>query len=76
MLKEFLMKKMMEHQLKNANIPADQKEKLMNMIMKNPDLFQKIAEESQALMQEKGLDQMTAAMQVMMKYKSELQKLA
>ena len=62
--------------MKNANIPDAQKEMLMNMVMKNPELFQKIAEESQILMKEKGLDQMTAAMQVMTKYKSELQKLA
>lgn len=72
MLKNFLMKKMMKSQMKG--MPADQQEKAMAMIEKNPDLFAKIGKEVQAEMK-KGKDQMSATMTVMHKYKGELQKL-
>ncbi len=55
-------------------IPQDQQEKMMAMIEKNPELFQKIAIEMQEEMK-KGKSEMDAAMAVMPKYKDELQKL-
>lgn len=71
-LKTFLMKKMMASQLKG--VPQAEQDKLLAMIEKNPELFQKIAEETQAEMK-KGKSQMTASMEVAKKYESEIKKL-
>ena len=71
-IKNFLMRKMMESKMKG--IPQDQQEKMIAMIEKNPELFQKIALEMQEEMK-KGKSEMDAAMAVMPKYKDELQKL-
>ncbi len=76
MFKEFLMKKMLQSQLKGAGLSEDQQNKLIEMVTKNPALFQKIAEESQALMKSQNLDQMQAIMKVAEKYKAELGSLA
>ena len=46
MIKEFLMRKMLERQLKD--VPKEDQEKRINMITKNPELFQKIATEVKA----------------------------
>ncbi len=59
---------------KMKGIPQDQQEKMILMIEKNPELFQKIAIEMQEEMK-KGKSEMDAAMAVMPKYKHELQKL-
>ncbi len=67
--KGFMMRKLMERQLKNA--PADQKELIMTLLEKNPQLFEKIAKEMQVEMKG-GKDQMAAAMKVMPKYQTEL----
>ncbi len=72
MLKNFLMRKMLERQLKG--LPKDQQEQVMMMMQKDPDLFTKIAEEMQAEMK-KGKDQMSAAMVVMPKYQNRLREL-
>lgn len=69
MIKDFLMKKMLEKQLKG--IPEDQKQKIITAIQKNPELFKKIAEEVQGAVKS-GQDQMQATMSVMQKYQSEL----
>jgi len=69
MLKKLLLKKMMKSQLKN--VPEDQQEKILKVVMENPDLFQKIALEIQAEMKA-GKEQMTATMEVMRKYEKEL----
>ncbi len=72
-IKNFLMRKMLESKMKD--IPKDQQEMVLNMVEKNPELFQKIALETQEEMK-KGKSEMDAAMSVMQKYKDELQKLA
>jgi hypothetical protein len=69
MFKEFLMKKM----LKAKGVPEDQIEMVMTLVEKNPQLFTKIAEEIQARVKN-GEDQTKASMDVMMKYKDEVQK--
>lgn len=69
--KNFMVKKMLERQLKNA--PKEQQEMIMTLMEKNPQLFEKIAKEIQAEMKG-GKDQMAAAMKVMPKYQAELQK--
>ena len=70
--KNFMMKKMLERQLKDA--PPEQKEMIMTMMEKDPKLFEKIAEEMQAEMK-KGKDQMAAAMVVLPKYQAQLQQI-
>lgn len=68
--KNFFMKKLLERQLKDA--PADQREMIMTMMEKDPELFQKIAKEMEAEIKA-GKTQMSAAMKVMPKYQKELQ---
>lgn len=70
MLKEFFIKKM----LKSKGVSGEQVDMLMEIIKKNPALFQQIAEEIQKKL-EKGGDQMAVAEEVMKKYQSELQKI-
>jgi uncharacterized protein YneF (UPF0154 family) len=70
--KQFMMRKLMEHQLKN--VPPEQKELILTMVEKDPKLFEKIALEMQAEMKA-GKSQMTAAMAVFPKYQKELQTL-
>ena len=71
-VKDFLMKKMLEKQLKD--LPADQRDKMIAVISENPEFFQKIAEEIKAE-QKNGKDQMAATMTVMRKHQGELQKI-
>lgn len=70
--KNFMMRKLLERQLKN--VPADQRDLIMTMVERDPQLFEKIAAEMQAEMK-KGKDQMAAAMKVMPKYQAQIQAL-
>jgi len=70
MLKEFFIKKM----LKSKGVSEEQIAPLMEMVNKNPALFQKIAEEVQEKLKGGG-DQMQTTMQVMQKYQSELRQI-
>lgn len=70
MLKEFFIKKM----LKSKGVPEEQIAPLMEIVNKNPALFQKIALEVQEKMKGGG-DQMQITMQVMQKYQSELRQI-
>ena len=70
--KNFLMKKLLEKQLKD--VPPEQREMIMTMVEKDPQLFEKIALEMQAEMKS-GKNQMQAAMKVMPKYQAQLQAL-
>ncbi len=64
--------------LKNAakfgtrNLPKDQQEMIMNIVEKNPSLFEKIATETKALT-DAGKPEMYATFEVMQKYQKELQ---
>lgn len=71
MFKKFLMKKMLQSQLRN--VPEGQREQIMEAVSRNPELFEKIAKE---IKQEtkKGVPEMAASMSVMRKYQGELQK--
>jgi hypothetical protein len=71
-IKTFLMKKMMASQLKG--VPQAEQDKLFEIIEKNPELFQKIALETQEEMK-RGTSQMDAAMKVAKKYEAELKEL-
>jgi len=72
MIKEFLMKKMMKAKMKD--VPEEEQEKMMKLVMENPELFQKIALEIQTKMKE-GKEQMAATMEVMSKYQNELKNI-
>ena len=69
MLKRLLLKKMLGKQL--AGMPEEEQEKMLSMIEKNPELFQKMALEIQGKIKG-GKDQMTATLEVTQKYQSEL----
>ncbi|MBX4198122.1 hypothetical protein KW782_02185 [Candidatus Parcubacteria bacterium] len=71
-IKQYLMKKMLKSKMKD--IPEAERDKIFTAIEKNPQLFQKIAEEVQQKMKE-GKDQMSASMEVMSKYQNELKDL-
>ena len=77
MIKDFLMRKMLERQLKGVS--KEDQEKMFNMITKNPELFQKIAMEVQAKTNgangQPKMDQMQATMEVMKNYEEELRGL-
>ncbi len=69
-IKQFALKKVLESQMKN--VPADQREMIMTMVEKDPDLFQKIAKEMQDELKKNGNNQMAAAMKVLPKYQKEI----
>lgn len=73
-IKDFFMKKMLGSQLKKSGLPQDQQDKIMNAMLKNPELFQKIAKEIKEL-EKGGKNQMFASMEVMKKYQNELRDL-
>ena len=69
-IKNYALKKILERQLKDA--PPDQKQMIMEMMEKDPKLFEKIATEMQAELKKNGNNQMAAAMKVLPKYQTEL----
>jgi len=69
-IKNFAMKKVLESQMKDA--PEDQKQMIMEMLEKDPQLFEKIAKEMQAELKSNGNNQMAAAAKVLPKYQKEL----
>lgn len=70
MFQNFLLRKM----LRTQGVPEAQIEMFIKMMEKNPELFQKIAEETKAKI-DSGMDQKTAAIQVMQKYEKDLKSL-
>lgn len=56
---------------KMKDVPEEYRDKLIGAIEKNPELFKKIAEETQEKMKS-GKDEMTAAQEVMAKYQDQL----
>jgi hypothetical protein len=71
-MKSFLMKKMLASKLKG--VPQAERDKIFNMLEKNPDFFQKLGLEIQEEMK-KGKDQMSATQAVVKKYENELKGL-
>jgi hypothetical protein len=67
----FVMKQMVKRQVKN--LPQDQQDMIMSMVEENPELLKTISAEIKVKTQ-KGVDQQTAMMQVMMDHKVELQR--
>ena len=73
MLKEFILKQMIKRQMPQAT--DAQIDQVISLVSKNPELFQKIAEEVQARVKN-GEDQTKAMMAVMQKYQEELKAVA
>lgn len=69
-MKNFAMKKILQSQMKDA--PEDQKQMIMEMLDKDPVLFEKIAKEMQAELKTNGNNQMAAASKVLPKYQKEI----
>jgi hypothetical protein len=70
-IKDFFVKKMMESKLKN--VPEARRGQIIELVTKNPELFEKIGKEIQQKTKE-GKSEMAASMEVMRKYQSEIQK--
>ncbi len=71
MLGNFIMKKMLEAKLKD--LPKEQRDKIMNVIEKNPDLLKSIAEEAMAKTKQ-GKSQMDAITEVIQSREAEVKK--
>ena len=72
MIKEFFLKQAVKFGAKD--MPKDQQAMLIAAVEKNPELFNKIAKEIEAL-KKAGKPEMYAALDVMKKYQKELQEL-
>ena len=73
-IKEFFVRKMLASQLKKSGLPEAQQQKIIEAMMKNPELFEKIAKEIKEL-EKQGKNQTFANMEVMKKYQNELRDL-
>jgi len=73
MLKDFLIKKMLQSQLKG--VPEAQKMQIMNLFLNNQDFFKKMALEIQEEVK-KGKTNTEAMQIVAMKYQEEIKKMA
>jgi hypothetical protein len=74
MVKEFLMRQVLSRELGKAGIPKAEQDKMIDMIIKHPELFQKIAEEAKQKI-DGGMPQMQAMQEVMQAHKQELEGL-
>lgn len=72
-MKNFIMKKMLARQLKD--VPQAERDKLLKMFEKDPELFTRIAKETEEEAK-KGGNQMHAMMRVASRHKKELEDLA
>jgi mRNA-degrading endonuclease RelE of RelBE toxin-antitoxin system len=71
-IRDFFIKQAVKHGTKN--LPKDQQAMLSAAVEKNPELFNKIAKEIEAV-KKTGKPEMYAALDVMKKYQKELQEL-
>ena len=72
MFKELLMKKLIQSKL--GHIPQEEQDRIIGLVTKNPELFQKIALEIKTKV-DSGMDQMKATMSVMEAHKEEMKKI-
>lgn len=61
---------------KMKDVPEAQRDQIMQLVTKDPELFKKIGEEVDRRVKKGGEPQMKATMEVMKKYRSELAALA
>ncbi len=71
-LKQYALKKVLESQMKDA--PPEQRQMILEMVEKDPTLFEKIAKEMQEELKRNGNNQMAAAMKVLPKFQQEIMK--
>jgi mRNA-degrading endonuclease RelE of RelBE toxin-antitoxin system len=71
-IKDFLIKKAAERQLKD--MPKEQRDMIMKLLENNPDLFVKMSKEMEHKIKKEGKDQMLAMMEVSKKYQKELRE--
>ncbi|MEK7099668.1 MAG: hypothetical protein AAB883_00815 [Patescibacteria group bacterium] len=71
-MQDFLLKQAMKWKLKD--MPEGQRDQIMTLVQKDPELFKKIGEEVERRTKG-GEPQMKATMEVMKKYRTELSKL-
>lgn len=69
-IQDFLLNQAMKWKMKD--VPEEQREQIMSLVKKNPELFKKIGEEVDRRVKKGGEPQMKATMEVMKKYRSEL----
>ena len=72
MLKKMMMKAMMSRQLKG--MPKEMQDKVLSMVEKNPEFFEKMAKEIKART-DRGEDQMMAMQSVAKQHQAELQQM-
>ena len=72
MFKNFMLKQALKMKLKN--VPEAEREKLLELMEKNPDFFKKIGDEVQRRVKG-GQSEMAATMVVMREHQAELQRL-
>lgn len=72
-MKNFLLRQVAKFKLKN--VPEGQREQIMGMLEKDPELMKKIGEEIDRRVKKGGENQMKATMEVMKKYRNELAEL-
>ncbi len=73
-MQDFLLKQAMKWKMKD--VPEEQREQIMALVQKDPELFKKIGEEVDRRVKKGGENQMKATMEVMKKYRAELSALA
>ncbi len=69
-IQDFLLNQAMKWKMKD--VPEAQREQIMSLVKKDPELFKKIGEEVDRRVKKGGEPQMKATMEVMKKYKTEL----
>jgi hypothetical protein len=69
-LQDFLLGQAMKWKMKD--VPEAQREQIMTLVKKDPELFKKIGEEVDRRVKKGGESQMKATMEVMKKYRTEL----
>ena len=72
-IQDFLLNQAMKWKMKD--VPAEQREQIMQLVKKDPELFKKIGEEVDRRVKKGGEPQMKATMEVMKKYRAELQQI-
>ena len=69
-VQDFFLRQMMKAKMKD--VPEAQREQIMKLVQKNPELFKKIGEEIDRRVKKGGEQQTKATMEVMKKYRQEL----
>ena len=72
-IQDFLLNQAMKWKMKD--VPEEQREQIMALVKKDPELFKKIGEEVDRRVKKGGEPQMKATMEVMKKYRTELASL-